>query len=340
MKKLNFFVLVLLLCALPREASAQVSTFSRNLSIGDSGQDVLELQRLLNQDSKTQITVSGAGSPGNETMYFGHLTHQAVIRFQNLYAAEILYPVGLFQGTGFVGPSTRTKLSSMLVLSNQPITSTPVDQSPQTRTISPTKQSFPSGFTSAFQSTSDELVLGYPSEYEGAPGTAITLFGNGFAKTSNTVYFGSHAIKNVSSPSGSTLSVTVPDIAYGKYDLEVHNGKKKTDTDAFFVIKDVATPPPTITGITPTKGVYGTKVTITGTGFTSNNELRTSYGVFDDISSKDGKTISLEIEPYPEAFGPDAEEITTDRERVMEISIYVVNDNGVSKERAIFKVSF
>jgi len=80
--------------------------FTRNLKLGSRGSDVLELQILLNCLGFT-LALEGAGSSGNETTYFGPLTRQAVISFQNTYAEEILHPVDLTEGTGFFGPSTR-----------------------------------------------------------------------------------------------------------------------------------------------------------------------------------------------------------------------------------------
>lgn len=51
---------------------------------------------------------------GLVTGNFLGLTHQAVIRFQEKYANEILKPLGLERGTGFVGYFTRQKINQLL----------------------------------------------------------------------------------------------------------------------------------------------------------------------------------------------------------------------------------
>src|SRR3989338_6339859 len=88
-------------------------SWERNLKVGSSGPDVLALQKLLNAFPDTLIADAGAGSPGNESDWFGSLTKAAAIRFQEKYSDEILAPVGLSKGTGTVGPSTRAKLNAL-----------------------------------------------------------------------------------------------------------------------------------------------------------------------------------------------------------------------------------
>lgn len=83
---------------------------------GQRGEEVLEIQRFLNQNSRTRITDSGPGSKGKETQYFGSLTKEAVKKFQTLFAKDILESVGLNKATGFWGPSTIKKANEITAL--------------------------------------------------------------------------------------------------------------------------------------------------------------------------------------------------------------------------------
>lgn len=87
-------------------------TFTRSLTLGSVGIDVKMLQIFLNTHNFI-ITTTGPGSPGNESTYFGALTKQALIRYQNANRSTILTPAGLTQGTGFFGASTMRVVNSI-----------------------------------------------------------------------------------------------------------------------------------------------------------------------------------------------------------------------------------
>jgi peptidoglycan hydrolase-like protein with peptidoglycan-binding domain len=78
----------------------------RALTVGSEGSDVRALQELL--------LAEGVYPNGLITGFFGNLTREAVIRFQEKYAAEILTPGGLTRGNGVVGPATRKKANALL----------------------------------------------------------------------------------------------------------------------------------------------------------------------------------------------------------------------------------
>jgi len=71
--------------------------FERNLELGSSGEDVRQLQVYLNNNGFL-VDITGVGSPGQESTYFGNLTKQALIKYQ--------LSVGL-PAYGYFGPMTR-----------------------------------------------------------------------------------------------------------------------------------------------------------------------------------------------------------------------------------------
>jgi hypothetical protein len=91
-------------------------TFDNTLYQGMSGDEVKYLQIILNADATVadQVAATSWGSPGNETIYFGPLTHAAAIKFQERYADDVLDYWGLTSGTGYVGETTTAKLNELL----------------------------------------------------------------------------------------------------------------------------------------------------------------------------------------------------------------------------------
>lgn len=83
-----------------------IASFTRTLRLNSEGEDVRALQQLLNAQGFT-LAATGAGSPGNETTYFGTRTRNALIRLQEAYPTEILAPWDLTEGTGIFGSTTR-----------------------------------------------------------------------------------------------------------------------------------------------------------------------------------------------------------------------------------------
>jgi len=105
----------------------------------------------------------------------------------------------------------------------------------------------------------------------GPAGTSVTIFGSGFSTTAsaNSVKFNGVAAV-VTAASATTLQVTVPAAATtGAISVINTNGTAVSATN--FVV-GVGAVSPTITGFTPSLGLAGTAVTITGTGFQSAAE--------------------------------------------------------------------
>lgn len=84
-------------------------TLSRGLSLGSTGTDVQLLQEILNADPTTAVAISGVGSAGHETTYFGSATLAAVKKFQEKYEIASSGDAGY----GYVGPHTRAKLNAI-----------------------------------------------------------------------------------------------------------------------------------------------------------------------------------------------------------------------------------
>ncbi|MEK7109541.1 MAG: peptidoglycan-binding domain-containing protein, partial [Patescibacteria group bacterium] len=87
--------------------TAKFAALTKILAKGSKGAGVKVLQQMLNADPDTQVSLSGAGSPGSETTLFGNATLAAVKKFQVKWG--IAKP-GV-QGYGNLGPKTRAKLN-------------------------------------------------------------------------------------------------------------------------------------------------------------------------------------------------------------------------------------
>ena len=84
--------------------AATACTFTKNLYLGVSDPQVKCLQQYLN-GAGYQVALTGAGSPGNETMYYGNLTKNATGKWQtgNSVAPAV----------GYFGPISRAKYATV-----------------------------------------------------------------------------------------------------------------------------------------------------------------------------------------------------------------------------------
>lgn len=99
----KFAVSFVAVAALFVAANAQAYTHMGTLKMGSTGSQVMELQKALNGNGFS-VSVSGAGSSGMESTYFGAKTKAAVMNFQ---AAKGLV------ADGIVGPASGAALSGL-----------------------------------------------------------------------------------------------------------------------------------------------------------------------------------------------------------------------------------
>lgn len=163
MKKISALLILFFCFGLHGTSEAQIY---RDLDLGSQGDDVLLLQKFLNTNQYTQIATYGPGSPGQETNYFGQLTKNAVTKLQEIYRSTILTPIGLYNGTGFVGSQTRA------VINNQNASSGGLSVA----NMAP--------YNTPSQSTLVRIDSISPTE--GSDGTIVTIAGVGFTDK-NTV---------------------------------------------------------------------------------------------------------------------------------------------------------
>jgi parallel beta-helix repeat protein len=110
------------------------SQFTKDLKLKDTNNDVLMLQQFLNNNGFT-ISVKGYGSKGNETIYFGAATQNALNKFQT----QFLDKIGISSPTGYLDAKTRAFINLKVVSNTETDTTT-------TTPTTPISSSIPSDF--------------------------------------------------------------------------------------------------------------------------------------------------------------------------------------------------
>ena len=81
-------------------------TFTHNLGFRNSGTDDI-------WNLHTALSKEGFSSGADSINIYGEGTAAEVVQFQEKYASDVLTPLGLTHGSGFVGTTTRTKLNKL-----------------------------------------------------------------------------------------------------------------------------------------------------------------------------------------------------------------------------------
>lgn len=355
--------LLIFVSAFPTGTVAVTETFTTNLSLGSKGQQVLALQQALNRDPATQIAASGPGSPGNESDYFGPRTKAAVIRFQEKYASDILVPAGLAKGNGRVGSYTRARLNALSVSNTESVTAPTTTTAPSTKAKTSSEDYLVKDSEKIDIYVGDKMLknihdrimnavdlaiasrgatplimpkitladvpsisISVPSPHSGIPGTYVSINGTGVG-TNSVLYFGSkYVLRTVTKGLGENVIFIVPTIPPGLYDIAIRSGGVVSNTTRF-VITNPKNPPVRLQSVSPTTIKYGDTLTLTGSGFSKeNNVVVTTYQTITNVPSPEGTTLTVQLTPpsleSSAKFGGGGIQ--------NQMSVYVVSDYGFS----------
>lgn len=200
--KISLFFLFLISFFITKEVFAIVDG---NLQLGSSGADVRVLQSVLNVDPVTIVSVSGDGSKGQETEYFGNKTKAALVRFQRKYQ--------ITGESGRIGPKTGKLIEHLgpkLLKARKPGTKVIPTDWPES-VSSPVQ---PANFVSPVVVAKKVVVATVRPQINSVSPTnvwnksTVTIYGQGFTKTGNVIKTRYGQINNLNSSDGRTLSFT------------------------------------------------------------------------------------------------------------------------------------
>jgi hypothetical protein len=337
------------------------SIIRSTLQLGSTGDDVSLLKIVLNSDKATQI----AATPAGVTNIFDLATLDAVNRFQQKYANEILAPSGLTNATGVVGAATRKKLNFILnnILNNTQATSTttnnnssvviPTNNQTQNINNSNTTVATPTPVILPIANKADsiaptitlsanpiQVAIGQPTTLKWTSTNTVgqckitskDSSGNILGSTIDT--FGSKSSGPINKPTTYTI------VCYNKYGIP---GSANLLVQAIDPTKIVApkitySQASVITSVTPSTANRGDIVTIKGSGFLSTNDVTFDGTKIDNnlILSQSSTSISFKIPDYKSclsAYCPLPTVDTTVETGGRKI-ILVSNTNGYSNDFA------
>jgi len=176
----------------------------------------------------------------------------------------------------------------------------------------------------------DALDVYFASKEAVFVGDKIMLTGNNFSlEKENEVLWDGVSEEVLASSNGTTLVINTPSLPPDKYEVKVRIGSEESVYGTNVWIKSFEkTTSPKITSVSPSIGKRGDVFTIYGEGFTSRNDVVTTFGVLEDIQSEDGKSITFIYDPFKNTG--QAENNTYYYGNDFPVSIKVYNTSGIS----------
>lgn len=290
-------------------------SFSQDLFFGQESEDIYWLQVVLNSDPRTQVALTGSGSPGQESRYYGVLTRDAVARFDRLYVGT-LAPDGVK-----VSGLLREKLQELI----KNTTSTPQ--------IGQSLPSLPEPNGGISNTNALRVYAAMP--YQATLGDTITIHGTGF-ESKNKVIIGKYTINDAPSFDGQTIVLASTTLSSGDYTVVVENTKGSSfiaGQDVHILVSKDPKDIPRINSFYPL--VVGAKdtVTITGEHFSAKkNKIVSLYGEISNVSSsKNGTEITFSVEKLLSQINQLLKTEVPPAGAVLPVSVYVVTPDGVSQ---------
>ncbi len=281
----------------------------------------------------TSVTVSGNGFDySNNTVYVGGIA---------------LYNIASYNGTSlsFTVPSTVNGTVSVTVSnsrgSSNALTLNVYGGSCNT-------YPYNNNCCTGYSCTSGALNLTSLSQTSGNPGTSVTIYGNGFDYSGNTVYLGSRSLGTFTSTSGTAITVMVPsDMQVGTVQLYVSNSRGTSNSLPFSVTytqggcgiypynncNNQNNGSLQISYLSPSSGGIGSTVTVVGSGFTATgNSVRFGNGIISNLLSSNGTSITFTVPSQLTGFGT----------QFVGLGVYnvsVTNGNGATSNAVPFTVT-
>lgn len=197
-------------------------TFTQTLKLGSNvDPDVKYLQNILNRSDTMKVATSGPGSDKNLTSLFDEKTEASVIKFQALYANDILVPAKLKAPTGIVGPLTRAKLNSILKYLIEYEKATKLAQAAQKTTATSSIS-----INTELRATTSAPTIKSITPNSSAFLTQIVLINGSNFTSDNTIRTNLGDINHAFSTDGNTLNFTVGELPLYEKALQLYKGKK------------------------------------------------------------------------------------------------------------------